>query len=179
MNDRFPSHAMPMYFTSNHDENSWNGTEFERMGEAARSFAVLTYMLPGMPLIYSGQEVGLDHRLEFFEKDLIEWKDKGGFSGFYRELNSFKKKHKALLAQEQDGEMTEIANDSPGSVWSFRRVNKENEVVCVFNLSGKTVNVKFNGKVPGKGFSSFPGDSKALPVDEMKLNPWEYRVYSK
>lgn len=179
MNDRFPSHAIPMYFTSNHDENSWNGTEFERMGEAARSFAVLTYMLPGMPLIYSGQEVGLEHRLEFFEKDLIEWKDKGGFSGFYRELNSFKKQHKALLAQEQDGEMTEIANDSPGSVWSFRRVNKENEVVCVFNLSGKTINVKFNGKVPGKGFSSFPGDSKALPVDEMELNPWEYRVYSK
>lgn len=32
---QFPNHAMRMYFTSNHDENSWNGTEFEKYGDAA------------------------------------------------------------------------------------------------------------------------------------------------
>lgn len=179
MNNRFPSHAIPMYFTSNHDENSWHGTEFERMGEAIRSFAVLTYMLPGIPLIYSGQEVGLNRRLKFFEKDLIEWEDKGGFSAFYKELNSFKKQHKALLSQEHHGEMTEIANDRSESVWSFRRVNDENEVVCVFNFSENSVNVRFNGKVPGEGFSSFPDGVEALPIEEMELAPWEYRIYSK
>ncbi len=79
MNNRFSPDAVPMFFTSNHDENSWNGTEFERMGDdAAETFAVLTYMLPGMPLIYSGQEVGLNRRLQFFEKDSIDWADTGG-----------------------------------------------------------------------------------------------------
>ncbi|SEA07119.1 Glycosidase [Porphyromonadaceae bacterium KH3R12] len=179
MNDRFPPHAIPMYFTSNHDENSWNGTEFERMGEAAKSFAVLTYMLPGIPLVYSGQEVGLNRRLEFFEKDIIEWEDKGGFSDFYKELNRFKRKNKALLAQERDGEMTEIPNDCTEKVWSFKRVNNGNEVVCVFNFSNETVNVQFNGNVPGEGFSSFPDTSQVLPVEEMELKPWEYRIYSK
>lgn len=180
MNSRFSRHAIPMYFTSNHDENSWNGTEFERMGEAAKTFAVLTYMLPGIPLIYSGQEAGLNRRLAFFEKDFIGWDDKEGFSTFYRELNAFKKQHEALSAQERDGEMREITNDCPESVWSFRRMKNENEVVCIFNLSGEAVHVRFNGNVPGEGFSSFP-DSSEIPsaVQEMDLNPWEYRVYSK
>lgn len=179
MSSRFSSHAIPMYFTSNHDENSWSGTEFERMGDAARSFAVLTYMLPGIPLIYSGQEVGLDRRLEFFEKDLIEWEDKGGFSDLYRKLNRFKKENKALLTQERDGLMTEITNDCPESVWSFRRVNNENEVVCIFNFSSETVTVHFSENVPGEGFSSFSDTSEVVFVKEMELNPWEYRVYSK
>ncbi|WP_026327142.1 alpha-amylase family glycosyl hydrolase [Proteiniphilum acetatigenes] len=179
MNERFSSHAIPMYFTSNHDENSWSGTEFERMGEAAKPFAALTYMLPGIPLIYSGQEVGLNRRLEFFEKDIIEWEDEGSFSDFYRKLNRFKKKNKALSAQERDGEMTEIPNDCTEKVWSFKRVNNGNEVVCVFNFSNEIVNVQFNGNVPGEGFSSFPDTSQVLPVEEMELKPWEYRIYSK
>ncbi len=179
MNNRFSSNAIPMYFTSNHDENSWSGTEFERMGEGAKPFAVLTYMLPGIPLIYSGQETGLNRRLAFFEKDIIDWDDKEGFSDLYTKLNTFKKRNKALLAQERDGEMTEIPNDCPENVWAFRRMNNENEVVCVFNFSRETVNVKFNAKIPGEGFSSFPDSSEVYPVEEMELKPWEYRIYSK
>src|SRR5690554_5607056 len=110
MIDRFAPDAIPMFFTSNHDENSWNGTEFERMGEAVRSFAVLTYMLPGMPLIYSGQEAGFDHRLAFFEKDEIDWSDPQDFSSFYSALNRFKKEQKALQAPGRSGEMNEIVN---------------------------------------------------------------------
>lgn len=179
MNSRFSPAAIPMYFTSNHDENSWNGTEFERMGEAVESFAVLTYMLPGMPLIYSGQEVGLNHRLEFFEKDLIEWNDAGEFTSFYKRLNAFKKQNRALQAPEHDGEIGEITNNCPEQVWSFRRVNNGNDVICVFNFSNEPVNVKFNEKIPGEGFSSFSEGYEVFPVDEMELMPWEYRIYFK
>lgn len=180
MNNRFSPDAVPMFFTSNHDENSWNGTEFERMGDdAAETFAVLTYMLPGMPLIYSGQEVGLNRRLQFFEKDSIDWADTGGFTSFYKRLNAFKKDNNALMAPEHDGEMLEITNDCPIHVWSFRRVNNGNEVVCVFNFSNKSVTVKFNEKIPGEGFSSFPDACQAVSVDEMELVPWGYRIYSK
>lgn len=60
-----------MTHTSNHDKNSWEGTVFERFEKGAEMFAALTYILEGMPLIYGGQEVGLNRRLSFFEKDMI------------------------------------------------------------------------------------------------------------
>lgn len=179
MNERFSSHAIPMYFTSNHDENSWNGTEFERMGEAAGTFAVLTYVLPGMPLIYSGQEVGLNRRLQFFEKDSIDWTDEGGFTGLYTSLNALKKTNKALLSQERGGRMTEIVNDNPACVFSFKRSYEGNEIVCVFNLSKNSVKTGFNEEVPGAGFATFPHASPVTPVNEMELAPWEYRIFVK
>lgn len=179
MMDRFSPNAIPMYFTSNHDENSWNGTEFERMGDAARSFAALTYMLPGMPLIYSGQEVGLDHRLAFFEKDSISWVDDRGFIDFYSDLNRFKKMNKALSAQEREGEMTEIDNDQPTRVWSFRRMNEGDEVVCLFNFSQEPVKVSFTEMMPGEGYVSFPDSAVVPAVKELDLKPWEYRIYYK
>lgn len=69
--ERYQAEDIFMNFTSNHDENSWNGTVFERMGLAAETFAALTYMMPGMPLIYNGQEYNMNKRLKFFEKDTM------------------------------------------------------------------------------------------------------------
>lgn len=179
LNDRFSSNAIPMFFTSNHDENSWNGTEFERMGDAAKTFAVLTYMLPGMPLIYNGQEVGLNRRLAFFEKDSIDWADKGGFTELYKSLNTLKKANKVLLPQERDGKMSEIVNDKLANVLSFKRVNDGNEIVSVFNLSKNPVKVVFNEEIPGAGFSAFPNAEAVTSVKEMELKPWEYKVFYK
>ena len=88
----FGDKAFPMNFITNHDENSWNGTEFERMGDAWKMMAVLSYALKGMPLIYSGQEVGLNRRLPFFTKDQIDWHkaDAEVFTAFYTQLNELK-----------------------------------------------------------------------------------------
>lgn len=85
-------HVFPMNFITNHDENSWNGTIDERLGESWGAMAVLSYSLRGMPLIYSGQEVGLDRRLSFFEKDSIDWNKSNGeeYFNFYKGLNKLK-----------------------------------------------------------------------------------------
>ena len=179
MNEKFPPNAIPLFFTSNHDENSWNGTEFERMGNAAKTFAALTYMLPGMPLIYNGQEVGFNRRLQFFEKDSIDWNDKDNFTGFYTSLNALKKTNKALLSQERAGSMSEITNSEPESVFSFKRANEGNEIVCVFNLSKDAVKVVFDKEIPDKGFNAFPDNAAVTPVKEMELKAWEYRVFYK
>lgn len=64
----FAPTSFRMMMTSNHDENSWNGTEFERMGDGAKAFAVMAYTIPGFPMMYNGQEVALNKRLLFFEK---------------------------------------------------------------------------------------------------------------
>ena len=160
MNSRFDDRAIPMYFTSNHDENSWNGTEFERMGDAVSTFTVLTYVLPGMPLIYNGQEVGFNRRLEFFEKDNIDWTASGSehdFTNLYEQLNAFKKSNPALFTQEKGGAMEEIENNMPQKVWSFKRVKGENEVHCLFNFTDQEVVVSFDESVSGEGFKEFYG----------------------
>ena len=60
-----------MYFTTNHDENTWDGTVFDRLGDAHKTLQVLAATMDGMPLVYSGQEAANKKRLAFFEKDEI------------------------------------------------------------------------------------------------------------
>jgi len=163
MEQRFPSYAIPMYFTSNHDENSWAGTEFERMGEAARAFAALSYVLPGMPLIYNGQEVGFNRRLLFFEKDEIDWIDKSDYTSFYSNSNRLRKANPALHSQEQGAKLVEIKNSVPEAIWSFERKVEGNRVIAIFNLSDKAQHVAFDGNYPELG---------AIDM----LEPWEYRI---
>jgi len=88
--DNYSNNHYRMYFTSNHDENAWYGTEFEQFGNAAKTFAVLTATFNGMQLIYNGQEVGFNHRLVFFDKDEIIWTE-NNYTDLYKTLNNFKK----------------------------------------------------------------------------------------
>lgn len=93
--ERYQAEDIFMNFTSNHDENSWNGTVFERMGLAAETFAALTYMMPGMPLIYNGQEYNMNKRLKFFEKDTMPT-TKGTMYPLYEKLGKIKNENHAL-----------------------------------------------------------------------------------
>jgi glycosidase len=140
MYQKFPDNAIPMIFTSNHDENSWNGTEFERMGDAVQTFATLTYCLKGMPLIYNGQEVGMDKRLEFFDKDLIPWSnDDSYFTDFYTTLNQMKGENSAFSAYSS---MEEVSTDN-NHIFAFTRTSPKAQAFCVFNLSDSVQNVSF------------------------------------
>ena len=94
-----------MYFTSNHDENSWNGTVMERYGEGAQTFAAITFLMDGMPLIYSGMEAPLKKRLEFFDRDPIDW-NSYAWQGFYETLTSLKHSHPALHLGDKAGSIS-------------------------------------------------------------------------
>ncbi len=94
----FPSNAFRMQFTTNHDENSWNGTAVKRLGDAFESFSAFTFVIPGMPLIYSGQEVGINRSLDFFEKDTIDFSNLK-YEKFYHTLIELKKNNKALIVR--------------------------------------------------------------------------------
>lgn len=115
-----------MAFTSNHDENSWSGTEFERMGDAVKAMSILCWTLPNsQPLIYTGQEVGYDRRFAFFEKDIAPtWVD-NEWTDFYKYLAEFKHAHPAL---DSDAAFEVIPSDSTTIV--FKRT-KDGDVVTV------------------------------------------------
>ncbi|TRZ75892.1 MAG: alpha-amylase [Bacteroidetes bacterium] len=177
---KYPADAYRMRFTTNHDENSWNGTETERMGDAAKTFAVLCYTLPGMPLIYSGQESAFNRRLKFFDKDIIDW---GNFplAGFYTTLNKLKKENLALSNGSTGGDMIKVASDNDKNVYSFLRKKDNNTVFVILNLSAVEQKAKLKE-------NSYAGDYKSLFENKdihidgslaVNLKPWEYRVYVK
>jgi len=121
-----------MHFTSNHDENSWSGTEYERMGPMVNLMAVLTMTFDGTPLVYSGQEEPLKKRLEFFKKDLIPFKN-------YRKMDFYKKiilaKHSCpALWNGPFGVEPEFLR-SDDDMLIFRKVNKGKEAIVVLNFN--------------------------------------------
>lgn len=131
----FPAHAYRMRFTNNHDFNSWHGTDRELYGEAWQALVVLSFTLPGMPLIYSGQEAQLDKRLAFFEKDAIAWGDVP-LERFYTELVALKRAHPALAAGQYGGRLMPLATGND-RVLAFARVLDGDAVTVVVNLSGQ------------------------------------------
>jgi glycosidase len=174
----YPADAYRMLFTSNHDENSWKGTEFERMGEGSICMAVLTATLPGMPLIYSGQESAFNERLKFFEKDTIDWKDYR-LDPFYRKLFALKHTYQPLWNGSWGGRMERINTSADSLVFAFIREKEGDKLFVIANLQGKVNEVNLKG-------DSFAGSYKEWFTEEgasfqkgatLRLKPWEYRVY--
>lgn len=134
----FPKDAIKMNFITNHDENSWNGTVKEKFGDAWKVYAVLTYTLPGMPLLYSGQEAGLDKRLKFFEKDTIDWSDKTHFA-FYQSLNKAVHENEALWSPPYGGRFNSVKNDTKAI--SFTRTTNNETVLVLVNTNAAPVSM--------------------------------------
>lgn len=179
--NKYPENAIRMQFTDNHDENTWNGTVFERLGDAAENFAVLTFTLPGMPLIYTGQEAGLNKRLEFFEKDPVEWKDHS-FFGLYKKLNNLRKNNQALWSGKRGGENIVIPNSDPNRVLTFLRKTKDNILFSVFNLSDQSAEIELESEIADGDYREFFSKKMfevAAMAKSIKLKPWEYRIYIK
>jgi len=170
--------AYRMRFTSNHDENSWNGTEFERLGDGAQAFAVLTFTFPGIPLMYSGQESAMNKRLRFFDKDTIPW-GKFPLESFYTKLNGLKKKNMLLAAGDEGGEFIKVATSNDKEVYAFLRKKLHRQLFVLLNLSPKVQTVQLSGNfVRGKYTEVFTGNIRSWKNgDRVKLNPWQYLVY--
>ena len=155
----FPKHAIRMLFTNNHDFNSWHGTDRQLYGPAYKALAVVAATLPGMPLIYNGQEAGLDKRLAFFEKDQIQW---GNYplQSFYSGLLKLKRDNPAM-ANGQYGAPAQFVATGNDKVLAYKRVLGSNVVEVAVNLSGRTQAFALDG-------------AKAAP-----LAAWSWRITSR
>lgn len=167
-----------MNFITNHDENSWNGTVKERLGDGSKTFAVLTFTLPGMPLIYSGQEAGLNKRLRFFDKDTIDWTANPETGAFYTRLVNLKTECPALWNGSYGGDMEFFQTGENASLLAFGRAKDNCRLVCFANLSDEETALEFDA-------GSFSGDYKDVFSNEKvnlsghyvaMLPAWGFRV---
>lgn len=177
---KYAANDYRLYFTTNHDENSWNGTEREKFGDGAKAmFAVCATAPVGMPLIYTGQEAGLDKRIKFFEKDAVQW---GGYSekDFFTKLLQLKQKNKALWNGNYGGTYERIQTGKDSEVLAFLRKNDKNRVLFVANLSNKPQKIVLNGKVFAGNYNDvFSGKPRSFRGSEhLELKAWEYHVWA-
>lgn len=171
----FPKSVYRMNFITNHDENSWNGTVFERLGDGVKTFAVMSYTIPGMPLIYTGQEAGNSKRLEFFEKDEVDWSNEE-YVPFYKSLAELKKENEVFWNGASGGDM-EILELSDTNVFAFKRVNADDEAVVLLNLSGDEKSIVLPEGMAGAYKDFFTEETFILNAGEkISLAPWDYKV---
>jgi glycosidase len=173
-----PQDCYKLLFTSNHDENSWNGTEYEKYGDAAKVLAVLSCTYKAMPLVYSGQELPNTKRLKFFDKDKIEWNEEPALNSFYQTLLQARDQSTAL----KYGSVEMLQTNEGDNVIAFIRKYESREVVVLLNLSNaEKVRVTLqHDSFHGTFQSLFSG----LPYEfsnEMafELDPFGWLVYMK
>ena len=172
----YPKDAGRLYFTSNHDENSWNGTEYEKYGDAAKAFAVFTQTIyQSIPLIYSGQEEPNTKRLKFFVKDTIAFRD-FSLAGFFFFFLLLRKSNPALAF---DAEYKKLKTTNDRVIFAYLREASGHKVAVILNFSGKPQQFSISDKaLAGIPENVFLGKPEIVAeIQTFDLPPWGYLVY--
>jgi len=177
--------SFPMNYTDNHDKNSYDGTIYDRFDEAYETMFALSYLAPGMPLIYTANEQGYDHEIEFFEKDTIPWDEKPCYQELITELSALKKDHKALASTNREIELLETSDPK---FLAFSRTMGEDKVYFVANLyyealSGVSVSFDTENAVCAVHYdgSSFDFEDKDFALGDLskeEFAPYEFYVFT-
>lgn len=180
--EKYPKSAIRMMFTSNHDENSWSGSEFTRFGAALEVMTAFTFLWEAsLPLIYTGQEVGYDHSFEFIDRDTLPSLIANEHTQLYRRLINLKHTQRALDSGERGGRIIEIENNAKDCIMTFVREIGDSRIVAILNLSPYTIHADFNtGIYTGSYYNAITGEQTTLPPHvEQDLAPWEYTILHK
>ncbi len=173
----FPKEGIRLNFIDNHDKNSWEGTPQCNFGEALIIATVFTFLMDGMPLVYNGQEAGLDRSLKFFDKDSIRWeKDENEY--LYTQLFELKHRNQALWNGIYGGEMIRILNDRMDDVISFSREKNGHKVLAFFNFSPKNLTVHFDTSAESGIYNNlFTGQTESVLANyTVELPAWNFVV---
>ncbi|WP_298334561.1 alpha-amylase family glycosyl hydrolase [uncultured Erythrobacter sp.] len=175
----WPHAALRMVYTDNHDQNSWDGVASEIYGPAYEAAIALSFVGPGIPLIYNGQESDLDRQLAFFEKDEIEWKE-GQYAPLFERLIALKTAESVLHNGRHGAPLVGVPNSAEADVLSFVRGEGEERVFAVFNLSPRAQEVSFESVRHHGAFSDAKGGEGTIINAEstLSLGPWDYHIYT-
>lgn len=173
INKDYEANDILMNFVDNHDENSWNGTTKSRLGKAEEAITALSYVMPGMPLVYSGNEYGLDYSLKFFEKDSIP-KTKGAAWELRAKLGKLKNENSALNGGKNKATYKRISTTNE-NVLVFERIKNNKKVIYIANLSAEAVDVKID--LNGTFTNHIIGKPMGISKNQVySILPWQYYI---
>jgi glycosidase len=171
---KYEANDILMNFVDNHDENSWNGTIKSRLGNAEETMTALSYLTPGMPLVYSGDEYGLDKSLKFFEKDSIP-KTKGKQWGWRVKLGKLKNENSALSGGKNPASYTRISTSDDAKIVAFERAKGAKKVIYLGNLSKEAT--AFSVTIDGNYTNYMTGEKVSFSKNQkITFKPWEYKI---
>jgi cyclomaltodextrinase len=174
---KFISSAYRMYFTTNHDENSWQGTGGERYGKARKVYDVMAFTIWGMPLMYTGQEGGETKQLKFFDKDTVEW---NGYpeQNFYTRLIQLRSRNQALWSGSDGGDFRRLKTSSDDFIYAYIRTKGKDQVLVMLNFSDKPQKIDFIDEIKGNFTSIFNEQTLSVYTQgDVKLDPYGYQVF--
>jgi len=174
-----PRKGVRAWFTNNHDENSWNGTEYDKYGSMAHALAVFSCTWNGIPLIYSGQEIPNTKRLAFFDKDPLYWDGGTRLHDFYKKLLQLHSTHPALIATNENVRSNFVHCSNEDKVLMYRRVYGEREIVVMLNFSAFSIRCAIEDRtITGQFTELFTNDVwDANHQHSMHLREWSYKVW--
>ena len=172
---------MRLWFTTNHDENSWNGTEYEKYVDLAIALAVFSFTWDGIPLIYSGQELPNTKRLQFFEKDPIEWGRHYALESFYHELLQLRARNPALATGDEAVNTFILPTNHPNAALAYVRQRGDKEVLVLLNLSTQALDLHLtDDRISGSYQNVFRHTTVTLNSGTMyRLKPGDYEVFER
>jgi len=171
---KYEANDILMNFVDNHDENSWSGTMKSRLGNAEETMTALSYLTPGMPLVYSGDEYGLDKSLKFFEKDSIP-KTKGKQWEWRSKLGKLKNENSALSGGKNPASYTRISTSDDSKIAAFERAKGVKKVIYLGNLSKDTT--AFSVAIDGNYINYMTGEKVSFSKNQkITFKPWEYKI---
>jgi glycosidase len=179
--DVLPPTACPAWFTSNHDENSWNGTEYEKYGEMAIPLAVFSATYKGIPLMYSGQEIPNRKRLQFFDQDPLDWTKSPALHPFYRSILHLRKNHAAFTTVAAATNLVQLGNSVDHHVISFKRQHDDSTAIVLINFSAfplHNIEVDLDGATGTfvEHFTSLAHECSSHSHC-FHLQPWSYQIW--
>ena len=176
VNSRYAEGSFPMNYLDNHDKNSYNGSIAERFRESLEPLLALSFITPGLPLIYTSDEEGYDHEIEFFEKDAVKWDEKPKYNELILELSKLKQENKALASTNTD---LDILQTGDSKVFAFSRTSGDNTVVYISNLyfeAVKDIKVEL-GFDEAQCVLHYDGSSLDTEPSKMTANDFEKKDY--
>lgn len=178
---QMPEGTFPMNYLDTHDINAYDRTIMEAFGkEAMPSMFSVVFTLPGVPMIYSGDEIGYDKMIAFMDKDPIDWESSDvSYRDLIGRLSTIKSENEALFAGSYGGEIEIIKNENK-NILTYKRTKGDNTVVCVFNLSKRVQEADLSEVITGSESVLLHGTGEEYettaktPTKQASLEPWEF-----
>lgn len=177
--ETWPHAAMRMVYTENHDQNSWDGVAGQIYGEAYDAAIALSFVGPGLPLMYNGQEADNDRQLQFFERDPIVWRE-GRHAALFAKLIALKTAHPALHNGRYGAPLIEVPTSATQDIFAFTRGADGERVFAVFNLSPRPQMVAFeHARHHGTYTDALTGESATFTSGEtLDLPAWGFHIFT-